>query len=105
MDSNPRPDLEKDIERKLVFHCKSRNLLCYKFSSPAHRGVPDRVIIGYGKVLFLELKRKGEHPTELQMREIMRINHAACNHGYVEATWCDSVPQGKLIIDQYFFPV
>jgi hypothetical protein len=97
--------LEKEIERKLVYHCKARGLLCYKFSSPAHAGVPDRVIIGYGKVLFLEVKRAGQSPTALQLRELTRINLAAGKTGNFEANWCDSVEQGELIIDQFFLPI
>jgi hypothetical protein len=94
--------LEKDLERKFVYLCRGRNLLCYKFSSPAHRGVPDRVIIGPGRILFLELKSLGNTPTALQDREIQRINSCADSPN-IQASWCDSLDQARLLINQHFF--
>jgi hypothetical protein len=88
--------LEKQIEKKVVDYCRKRGFLCYKFSSPANRGVPDRIIIGKGKVLFLELKRKGEMPTALQFREIQRIwGMDGC------ATWADCVEAAVVMIEHY----
>ena len=89
---------ESTIERKLVAYCKAKGLLCYKFSSPAHRGVPDRIILGQGKVLFLELKATGCKPSALQLREIERIRVAG-----VGAAWCDSEDLGKEAINSWFF--
>lgn len=42
--------------------------LYYKFTSPAHSGVPDRILIGHGKTIFVELKRPGGDPRILQKR-------------------------------------
>ena len=56
------------IEKAVVAYCRRRGLYTRKFARPAHRGVPDRVICGRGKVLFLELKRPGNVPTALQVR-------------------------------------
>jgi hypothetical protein len=39
---------EAGIERRVVKYCNDHKLLTYKFTSPAHRGVPDRIIIGGG---------------------------------------------------------
>jgi len=58
--------LEKEIEGYLVKQCKKMGLLTYKFSSPSNRGVPDRIVIGGGKVCFFELKRPGEVLRPLQ---------------------------------------
>jgi hypothetical protein len=88
---------ESAIEKKVVAHCKTRGLLTYKFSSPAHRGVPDRIIMGGCKVLFLELKRPGQKPTPLQERELSRIR----NEG-VQAEWADSVELACQLIDDAF---
>lgn len=76
---------EAQIEKKLVAFCRQHGLLTYKFASPSHRGVPDRIIMGGGKVMFLELKRPGNRPTALQEREIQRIRDAG---HYAE--WADS---------------
>lgn len=60
--------LEKDIEKYLVRRCRENGYLCFKFTSPAHAGVPDRILIGNGRVIFVELKRPGAKPRELQIR-------------------------------------
>lgn len=94
---------ESEIERKVVKYCDSRGLITYKFTSPASRGVPDRIIIGPDSVLFLELKQSGKRPTPLQMREITRIN--AVGRGFnVAAEWADSYDKAVTHIDQMFFP-
>ena len=88
--------LEKDLERQVVNYCKAKGVLTYKFTSPAHRGVPDRVMMANGKTLFLELKRPGGKPTALQLREIQKIEQAG-----VKAAWTDSLGGAQLLIDFY----
>ncbi|MDJ0905388.1 MAG: hypothetical protein QNI96_05170 [Woeseiaceae bacterium] len=75
---------EKDLERYLVRQCKKHGVLCYKFSSPARRGVPDRVLIHNGTVLFLELKAPGKKPTQLQRHHLNLIDDED-----VPAVWTD----------------
>ena len=89
---------ESTIEAAVVRHCKANNLLCYKFTSPARRGVPDRMIIGNGKVLFLELKAPGEKPTKLQEYE-----HSLLRGAGMAVTWADSVGTATADIDNFFF--
>lgn len=88
---------EAKIEQKLVAYCRKQGLLTYKFSSPAHRGVPDRVIMGRGRIMFLELKRPGNTLTELQKHEIARI----CAAG-VHCTWATGYESAKAVVDQFF---
>lgn len=89
--------LESDLERRLVAHCLSRGLLTYKFTSPAHRGVPDRIICGGGKVLFLELKAPGKKIGRLQQREIERLRSAG-----LFANWADDLTSAKQIVHEVF---
>ena len=49
--------LESEIENYLRKKCQENDILYYKFTSPANSGVPDRILIGYGQTLFVELKR------------------------------------------------
>lgn len=74
MPPNPDP-LEKDIEKAVCDHAKSLGCLCYKFTSPSKRSVPDReFILPDGKgVFFIEFKRKGAKPTTGQQVEIDKI--------------------------------
>lgn len=88
---------ESDLERKVVKHCKTRGILCYKFSSPAHRGVPDRTLIKSGKILFLELKSIDTRPTALQLRELEKLREQG-----MHATWCDNIQSAIEIIDDHF---
>ena len=76
---------EAELERKVVAWAKANGVLTYKFSSPSQRGVPDRIFIGKGGVLFLELKAPGKEPTALQLREIKRINESSSHN--VCAAW------------------
>lgn len=89
--------LEADLERKLCKWAKEQGCLTYKFSSPANRGVPDRIFIGpRGDVLFLELKAPGKKPTALQQKH---LNDIRAQGGL--ATWSDSLARGKTLIQQY----
>ena len=64
---------ESKIEKYLKDECEKRNILCYKFVSPAHNGVPDRILIGNGVVVFVETKAPGEVPRKLQEFQHKRI--------------------------------
>ena len=87
--------LEKQIEKTVCDYAKLKGFLVYKFSSPAHRGVPDRMFITQeGHVFFIEFKRKGNKPTPIQEREIKKL----IDHG-VKAFVVDDVDSGKKLID------
>ena len=64
---------ESVVEKYLRKQAEEHGYLCYKFVSPAHNGVPDRVLIGHGLTFFVELKAPGEEPRKLQQRVIERI--------------------------------
>lgn len=86
--------LEKDIEKKIGDFAKKQGCLYYKFTSPARRAVPDRMVITpEGVIGFLEVKAKGKKPTPLQQVEIKRLQDQGCT-----ADWCDSVESGRLFV-------
>lgn len=59
--------LEKQIEHRLVEGVKNLGGLCYKFVSPGHPGVPDRLIITpSGQIIFAELKTSTGRLSKLQ---------------------------------------
>ena len=87
--------LEKDIEKAIGTYAKSKGCLYYKFTSPAMRAVPDRIIVTpTGVVGFLEVKREGAKPTPLQMVEITKLAQRGA-----EVEWADNVADGKKFID------
>ncbi len=70
MKTTPR---ERDIEKHLVKLCKRFGWECWKLTSPARRGVPDRLIIAPGVVVFVEVKRPGGKVTPLQARTLQKL--------------------------------
>lgn len=62
---------EKELEQKLVRAVKVKGGIAYKFTSPAHRSVPDRIVVmPKGRVIFIEVKAPGKgRLTKLQARE------------------------------------
>lgn len=53
---------ENDIEKYLVKRMKDLGALCFKWTSPGTRGVPDRIVIYKGIICFVELKAPGKKP-------------------------------------------
>ena len=51
--------IENDIEKHLKKQITKIGGLCYKFTSPGTRGVPDRIVIYKGETFFIEMKRPG----------------------------------------------
>lgn len=70
---------EGKVEDHLFKQCKKLDFVCLKFTSPANSGVPDRVIIGNGLTVFLELKAPGESLRRLQQE----ITNEMIAHGAI----------------------
>ena len=70
------PSPERKLERQLVAYCKQNGVYCRKFVSPGCAGVPDRILLRAGQVVFLELKSPGKKPSALQTREMELIRRA-----------------------------
>lgn len=89
--------LESTLEKRFVARCHERGLLTFKFNSASRRGVPDRIILGKGKTMFLEFKKKGEHPTKLQQFYLQLIR----DEGMV-AEWVDTYEKAEAILKRTF---
>ncbi len=58
---------EKLIEKKLREGVRALGGIALKFTSPYHRGIPDRIVLmPGGRIYFVELKSTGKKPTLLQ---------------------------------------
>lgn len=67
---------ERDVEYALAQAVKQAGGLCWKFTSPALAGVPDRIVIlPQGHVGFIEVKAPGQHPRPIQQRRIAQIRN------------------------------
>lgn len=74
--------LEKSIEAHLVKRVKVLGGAAYKFTSPAHRGVADRVVcLPDGSTWFVELKTEGGRLSALQ--KVFADDMARLNQKYV----------------------
>lgn len=68
---------EKTLERKLVEAVKAMGGIAPKFVSPGFDGMPDRlVLLPYGKIAFVEVKRYGEKPASpARVRPLQEARH------------------------------
>lgn len=70
--------LEKQIEAYLVKRIKALGGMAYKFTSPAHKGVSDRIVcLPNGQTWFVELKTEGGRLSPLQKvfaSDMVRMN-------------------------------
>ncbi|NCX06280.1 MAG: VRR-NUC domain-containing protein [Actinobacteria bacterium] len=72
---------ESTIEKHFVAKVKALGGVAYKFTSPAHRGVADRVVcLPDGSTWFVELKAPGGRLSELQ--KIFQSDMARMNQKY-----------------------
>lgn len=72
--------LEKQIEVLFIKRVKALGGLCEKFTSPGRAAVPDRIVTLPGnRIIFVELKRPGGTPTELQLRDHARRRALGCD--------------------------
>lgn len=72
--------LERDIEKAFVAHVKRLGGMAEKFTSPGRRSVPDRLVtLPGGRIIFVELKRPGQKPTEAQQRDHDKRRALGCD--------------------------
>jgi hypothetical protein len=64
---------ESSIEKLLIKEVKRLGGLCYKWTSPGRRGVPDRIVIYKGNTYFIETKTLDGDTSSAQLRESKRI--------------------------------
>ena len=72
--------LAVDSTLKCIDCIKALGGECEKFTSPARRSVPDRIVtLPGGRIEFVECKRPGEQPTEKQSRDHERRRALGCS--------------------------
>lgn len=61
-----RQKLEKTVEADSVAWARRNGWFTRKYSSPGQKGVQDRIFVKESYVIFIEYKRIGNVPTDLQ---------------------------------------
>lgn len=64
---------ESHIEKAVCVWAKADGWLVFKFSSPSLRGVPDRMFIKDGLIVFIEFKAPHKKPTPLQTATMAKM--------------------------------
>ena len=85
---------EHAIEQHLKKAVEAIGGICWKFTSPGTAGVPDRICIHRGRVIFVELKAPGRLPRPIQRRRI----HQLTDHG-MDVVVVDSIEGAKEVAD------
>jgi hypothetical protein len=76
--------LEKDIEAYLTRKVRDAGGRAYKFVSPAHRGVADRIVVlPGGRIWFVEVKQMGGRLSPLQRVFLDEIKGLGCDYEIV----------------------
>lgn len=69
---------EGAVEDYFIRRTEEYGCMCMKFTSPSKTGMPDRIIVGHGKTVFVELKAPGEKPRPRQIVVIKELrDHGA----------------------------
>lgn len=92
---------EKKVEEHLINRVERAGGLCWKFTSPGTSGVPDRIcLLPGGLVFFVECKAPGKTPRPLQLVCRRMIEARDCNWACVssieEVDWLiDDLTRGQ----------
>jgi hypothetical protein len=91
---------EKKIENKAKKWARDHGWHVRKWAAPGNSGVPDDIFVkldiptGKARVVFIEFKRVGNVPTNLQCDEAEQLHKQGA-----EVVWCDTVRGVKLILE------
>jgi|TARA_R110002096_G_scaffold90560_4_gene205321 hypothetical protein len=85
---------ESEIEKKVTAYATSKGWLSYKWVSPGHRGVPDRLYFRSGIIKIIEFKAKGKRPTMMQEIVHQKLTNESFRVEVVDNLW-----HGKELFD------
>jgi len=64
---------ESALESRCCRAATAAGWLTFKFVSPGRRGVPDRIFLRAGRIIFIEFKAPGRRPSPAQERRIAEL--------------------------------
>jgi len=84
---------ESTIEKAVCDYARANGCISIKNATPGHRGVPDRMFICKGRVIFIEFKAPGKEPTALQKKWMNDL----CKQD-IPAVSVDSIAAGRAAV-------
>ncbi len=87
---------ESRIETEVCNYARDRGWLALKFVSPGASGVPDRLLIRQGRMLFVEFKTATGTVSPLQRHWHRRLEFHGCAVHTI-----NSINAGKTLLDSY----
>lgn len=88
--------LESQIEHEVVFKARNAGWFVRKVAWIGRKSAPDRVFAKAGRTVWIEFKRPGEKPDELQKREHDRMREAG-----MEVHVCASTRSALILLGLY----
>lgn len=88
-----RTERESEIEQQAMDYAEFRGWWQIKIMRASRNGVPDRLLIRRGRVIFIEFKREDELPDRQQLRR-----HAEIRAQGIEVFVCDNLADAKRIL-------
>lgn len=85
---------ESKVEKEIREYAVATGWWVAKFVSPGKKAVPDRIFIRRGIVVFIEVKRPGEEPTQQQHLRMKEMK----SYGAI-VKWFDSFEEAKEWLD------
>ena len=85
---------EKTVEKKSVEWARKNGWFTRKYSSPGQKGVQDRIFVKESEIVFVEYKRVGNVPTDLQCDDAEQL----LRHGGA-VFWTNTVRGTILILE------
>lgn len=85
--------LEHHVEDALAKATRKSGGVAFKWVSPGHPGVPDRIVILPNRILFVELKAPGKKPTPLQAKVHQQLRDLGC-----EVHTIDNVEAARAVV-------
>lgn len=86
-------DRETKIEAAIIAFAELHRWWTCKFVAPGLRGVPDRIFIRDGVVIFIEVKKVNEEPTVQQHKRHREMRAAG-----VAVYWFDNLNDAKKVL-------
>lgn len=87
---------ERIVEKACCDYAKSKGCLVLKMDARRHIGIPDRLfVLPTGRVLWVEFKRPGATPTEIQWSRIIKLQKMR-----QIADWFDDAESFRRVLDR-----